>query len=152
MLATPLLEQALAGFQERGHAADTSIALEYLALNLSYTGDFVRAVSCYDQAIPIFRASGEKQRLSLCLALRCRAASGLIFSETVWSAQESLARCQQDLEGALALAVAIEWRGGQVLAHYQTGLIFAGSELLGQGLARARLGLAIAAEMEDSQW
>ncbi len=149
--AIPLHEEALAASHQRNEMQNIGSTLQYLALALWYCGEMQRADACNDQAIEFARTWDDKRSLANCLAMDIAFATP-VLNETTYSMREPLAKRQQDIQKALALADSIEWQTGQVLIHFTASLACSSSGLLGQGLAHARLGLASAEEMENAQW
>lgn len=147
----PMHEEALTLLQEQRDSSGVAQTLELLGLATALSGDRRRSVSYYDQAIALFRTLGDRRGLATCLAYRSNFTSPA-HMEANFSGKASLAACQQDLEEALHLAEAIEWREGQALVHLMTGRVFASYGVVGEGLIHLQAALELATEIEHLQW
>src|SRR5438132_1529097 len=99
----------------------------------------------------LYRAVGDQRGLVASLVLRSAAVSPF-HSEAVLGASGTLAACQQDLEEALCLASAIEWREGQAFAGVFGGSALASFGHVSEGLTHLRAALEIASEIEHLRW
>lgn len=149
--AITLLEHTLEAQHQRGESGTEAQTLELLATAMFFAGDRYRAVSCYDRAIALARAVGDKRLLVSSLPVRSCAASP-VLAEAVVSVPGSLAPCRQELEEALHLAEATQWRAGQAFVHFTAGWALASFGNLSEGLSHAQQGHAIAVEIESLEW
>jgi DNA-binding CsgD family transcriptional regulator len=146
----PMHEEALHLFQHQGDQRGEARALEFLGQTMAFYGDMRGAVSSYDRAIALSRRIGEKRVCVASLFYRSYATSPAL-KEPAFSAQGTLAACQQDLEEARSMADEMEWTVGQGFYHLYASWVFTSYGLLGEGFTHARAALQIATEIENPQ-
>jgi DNA-binding CsgD family transcriptional regulator len=149
--AIALLSESLQVFEQQGNWPMVAQALWALGLAARYAGERQLSLSPFDRALTLLGASEDHWIVVVCLALRALLASPA-YTETMWYLPGERSNCEQDLQEALRIATAIEWRAGQAAAHYLAGWTLASFGALGQALTHTRTALSIATELEQRHY
>jgi DNA-binding CsgD family transcriptional regulator len=145
--------EALGIFQSLHDQQGIAQTLDLLAITSALSGDSVKAVALYGEAIEQLRAIGDHQGLASSLALR-----GLNSSPWPWGGEVAFLAprerdaCLRDLDEARQLAHQIDSLSGQAFAELVTAQVrFAFGEF-GAALRHAREGQRLAQEIEHPEW
>ena len=144
-------QQALAIFQKLQNAPGIAETLDLLGMTSYMSGDLVQGTTYYQQAIALFRELDDRQGLTSSLAtLALRGATHQ--TDTMISAEVSLASVQQDVELALNIAREIGQRSAEAYALFQIGLCLGSQGDYTPALEALSQSLQISEEIEHLQW
>ncbi|WP_201365205.1 helix-turn-helix transcriptional regulator [Dictyobacter formicarum] len=144
-------QAALTIFQERNDVQRLAETWDLLGLTQLVSGHLQEGAHACEQAIVLFRQSGNQPGLISCLATRgMSGASYLLYPPLFSSAHRSeLLRCGEE---ALMIARMIGWRIAEINALVYLGLSLGPLGEFERALELARTGLALAVEMEHHVW
>jgi tetratricopeptide (TPR) repeat protein/DNA-binding CsgD family transcriptional regulator len=144
-------QEALRIFEMQQDIQGVAETLDLLGTANALVGDTVKAVQYIGQAIELFRALGDQQRLLSCLAGRALSSSQETI-ETTFSSLRTRNECVQDTEEALSLARQTSAQAELALVEFATTHVLASFGEFGPALAHAQEALRIATVIEHQQW
>ncbi len=147
--ALPYHREALSIFERLNDTAGRIATLDLLGVTGVVAGDMVGSAFYYDQAIPLFRQSGDQVGLSSALAVTC-CRGGNCMAETVYCPPTGLEFLLQSAEEARQIAKDIGSQHAEAAAdmYVSYGLVAQGEYEL--GLTCAQRGIEIAAAASHS--
>jgi len=144
-------QQALALADQLNDARGQAETLDLLGLTSYYLGEMSAGTDYYRRCIALFRNLGDLSGLSASLSvMSMRGASYNL--DTFDCPEVSLSTCIQEGAEAVEAARKMGWRAGEASALLYCGFGLGPRGEWGQALHATHLGLAIAIEIEHSQW
>jgi DNA-binding CsgD family transcriptional regulator/tetratricopeptide (TPR) repeat protein len=140
------LEQ-LEALEDRREMADT---LNLLGMTSAFV-DSEQSAAYYERAIPLQREFDDRQGLVTDLVMRT-IDSGFYYGDTFAPVPLDSAQSERDVQEALGLARAIDWRAGEAFAMFELALSYGIRGFYGRAFELALSGLRVAEEIEHRQW
>lgn len=149
--ALPKHRQALLIFEQHHDRQGMAETNDLLGMANGIHGDLPRAVEHYEQAIRLFRETGDT--LGLISSLSSYGTyNSLAWSETVYTAQGSPEEAGQCGDEALQLARRIGALTSQAFGEWTMALFHGLRGDFGQGFSHAQIALQIAQDIRHQQW
>jgi DNA-binding CsgD family transcriptional regulator len=143
--------QALEIFTRLDDRAGTAETLDLLGTTQCARGDLLHGADYYAQAITLFRELDDRRGLVSALASLSER-GGMWANEILVAAAPTLAAANAEAERALALAREMGWRSGEAYALVQVAMSEGAQGEYARALGLAQQALALAQEIEHSQW
>jgi DNA-binding CsgD family transcriptional regulator/tetratricopeptide (TPR) repeat protein len=142
---------ALATFQRLDDQAGTAETLDLLGMTSFHLVRVSEQVSYYQRAIPLFRALGERPGLASSLSMLAFSSTNYEWAVPV-AARPELEAAVRAGEEAIWTTQDIGWRAGEAFARYALGMALGAAGRYDRAIPLARESLAIAREIEHTQW
>ncbi len=146
-----LHQEALTLFETRHDTGGMAETLDLMGMGCGISGETIQSAERLEQAIALFRASGDQAHLISSLPTHVGFSSPF-GCDTTYSVCASLEGCAAELAEARRLARQMESLPGQAYIEWVAGLAFASFGELGTGLRHAQEALRIATEIQHTQW
>jgi DNA-binding CsgD family transcriptional regulator/tetratricopeptide (TPR) repeat protein len=148
--ALPLHEEALELFTTCDDHAGIADSLDCLGLAAYLNADFPRSTMYCERAIPIFRETGDRQRLSSCLTLLTVTGGDLTWAAApLYREPGYWIRCGEE---GLRIAREIGWPAGEAFALMCLSLALVTHGDLRRAMRDAHASLALAERIAHHQW
>jgi DNA-binding CsgD family transcriptional regulator/tetratricopeptide (TPR) repeat protein len=146
-----LHQEALTLFETGHDTQGMAETLDLMGMGCGISGDTIQAAERLEQAIALFRASGDQAHLisSLPTHVGYLCPGGC---DTTYSVCASLEVCAAELAEARRLARQMDSLPGQAYIEWVASLTFASFGELGMGLRHAKEALRIATDIQHAQW
>lgn len=146
-----LHQEALTLFETRHDTGGMAETLDLMGMGCGISGDTIQTAERLEQAIALFRASGDQAHLISSLPTHVGFSSPF-GCDTTYSICASLEVCTAELAEALRLTRQMDSLPGQAYIEWVASLAFASFGELGTGLRHAKEALRIATDIQHAQW
>ena len=145
-------QQALAIFQAENDTRGLAETFDLLGVASNLSGDLIKGMSNYEQAIELFLALDDRQGLASSIAGMALGSGATYQTDTMVSAAMDLSSSVRATAKSMKIAEEISWRSGESYALWVSGFSLGPQGEYIRALDAAQKSLEIAEEIEHRQW